>query len=72
MVRLTKRFGYLPIKVIADTSFENSAYASSTISNPLIVAAAFANSSISEMVIAVPVGLFGVVTKVSAGLISFT
>ena len=64
MVRMTTTCGYLAIKVTADFSSENSAYASSTTSNPGVDFAIF---SISPIVITDPVGLFGVVIKVRVG-----
>ena len=69
-MRLTKIFEYLSNKVIAEGTLENSAYASSTINKPPTFAAALAHVSISVREIAAPVGLFGVVIKVSAGFTS--
>ena len=65
---MTTIFGYFSINVTADFSEENSAYASSITSKPPIDLAARARLSISPISTALPVGLLGVVTKVSAGL----
>ena len=62
---MTTTCGYFSIKVTAEISSENSAYASSTIRSPEVDFAIF---SISSIVTADPVGLFGVVINVSVGL----
>ena len=72
MVRITITFGYCAINVTAEASLENSAYASSTTSNPPTAAVAFANSTISEVFTTEPVGLFGVVIKVRVGFADTT
>ena len=68
IVLMTTIFGYFSIKVTADFSDENSAYASSITSNPPTDLVLRARLSISPISTALPVGLFGVVIKVSAGL----
>ena len=64
IVRITTTCGYFSIRVMADASSENSAYASSTTSSPGVL---MANFSISSKVTADPVGLLGVVINVKEG-----
>ncbi len=56
------------MSVTAESSVENSAYASSTISRPLTFAIESASNLICEIETDPPVGLLGVVIKVNAGL----
>ncbi|CAB4837643.1 unannotated protein [freshwater metagenome] len=57
----------MAISLTADSSTENSAYASSTINRPLTAFVAEANVSRSENEVAVPLGLLGVVINVNPG-----